>query len=268
MNDGPRQCILSLIATYGPDVLNMSRTVEGELHLTCPQASAEVNGLIAALRHGVVHYLLVLEEAGKLDTIDVPAQVQRLRTEAGLEEAEAQRAVNTWADIIATGLKTQTGERTWRQEPGELHRARFSGLRDALIVGLAGLSGSLLPWMMVLEEKRGHHWFISAQMDALGAHALLNLFGALGGFLGGALGWMFGSPLSLEFQVSGGLASAHRVIVASLAAGLGSYFGLWLGYHHVADIGAFFGPLLGAGIAAFLATIFTFTRRRMGAWNK
>ena len=121
---------------------------------------------------------------------------------------------------------------------------------------------------MVLEEKRGHHFFIAARMDSLGAHALLNLLGAAGGFLGGALGWMLGTPLSLEFQVSGGLASAHRVIVASLAAALGSFFGLWLAYHHIADIGAFVGPLLGAGIGTFLATISTFTYRRMGAWDK
>ena len=63
--------------------------------------------------------------------------------------------------------------------------------------------------------------------------------------MGGAFGWMLGTPLSLEFAVTAGKASAHRVIIAALAAGLGSFFGLWVGYHHVADIGAFLGTLLG-----------------------
>ncbi len=268
MNDLPRQQIRALIDAYGPHVLDMSRTVASELHLACPGRSAEVDGLVAALRHGVVHYLLVLAEAGKLQTSDLPAQVLRLRTEAGLEEVEAQRAVSTWADIIGTMPIPRAGERAWRHEPRALHRARFAALRDALMVGLAGLLASMLPWLVVLEEKRGHHFFIPVEMHSLGAHALLNLLAAVGGFLGGALGWMLGTPLSLEFQVSGGLASAPRVLAASLAAALGSFFGLWLGYHHYADIGTFFGPLLGAGIGAFLATIYTFSYRRLGAWDK
>jgi hypothetical protein len=89
-------------------------------------------------------------------------------------------------------------------------------------------------------------------------HYLLVL--ALGGFLGGALGGMFGTPLSLEFAATAGKASAHRLIAAVLAAGLGSFFGLWVGYHHIADIGAFLGTFLGAGTGAFLATVFTWDR--------
>jgi hypothetical protein len=52
-------------------------------------------------------------------------------------------------------------------------------------------------------------------------------------------------------------ASVRRVGVASGAAALGAFFGLWLGYHHVADIGAILGALLGAGAGAFLACVFT-----------
>jgi hypothetical protein len=89
MNDMPRRQIMALIDKYGPDALDMSRTVESELHLACPGASAEVDGLVAALRHGVVHYFLYLAEAGKFETSDLPAQVLRLRAEAGLEEIEA-----------------------------------------------------------------------------------------------------------------------------------------------------------------------------------
>jgi hypothetical protein len=268
MKDLPREQILALIDQYGPDVLDMSQTVATELQLACPGRRAEVDGLVAALRHGVVHYLLVLAEAGKIETADLPAQVLRLCAEAGLNEVDARRAVGTWADIIGTMSIPREGDSAWRREPRALHRARFAGLRDPLIVGLTGLLASMLPWLVVLEEKRGHHFLIPVEMDLLGTHALLNLLGAVGGFLGGALGWMLGSPLSLEFQESGGLASAHRVIAASLAAGLGSFFGLWLGYHHLADIGTFFGPFLGAGIGAFLASIYTFTYRRMGAWDK
>jgi hypothetical protein len=100
MNDLPRQQIIALIDKYGVDVLEMSRTFESELHLACPECKGEVVNLVAALRHGVVHYLLVLAEANKLENADLPAQAQRLSAEAGLEEGEAQQAVNTWASII------------------------------------------------------------------------------------------------------------------------------------------------------------------------
>jgi hypothetical protein len=267
MSNSPRQQIVALINAYGPDVLDMSGTVASELEASCPQHTAECEALVAALQHGVVHYLLVLAETKKLETADLPAQVTRLRSEAGLDEALAQRAVSTWADIVREMSIPANLSRPWRLEPRALHRGRFSALRDVLIVGMAGLSASMLPWLVVLEEKRGHHFFIP-EMSALGTHTLLNLLGAAGGFLGGALGWMLGTPLSMEFQVSGGIASMHRILAASVAAALGSFLGLWLAYHHWGDLGAFFGPFLGAGIASFVATITTFTRRRLGAWDK
>jgi hypothetical protein len=71
---------------------------------------------------------------------------------------------------------------------------------------------------------------------------------------------MLGTPLSLEFALTAGTATIHRVLAATLASGLGSFFGLWLGYHHVADIGAFMGTLLGGGAGAFLATVFTWDK--------
>jgi hypothetical protein len=260
MSDSPREQMIALIKTYGLDVLDMSRTVESELHLACPGCHGEVDGLVAALRHGVVHYLLVLAEAGKLDSSDLPGQVQRLQAEAGLDEAEAERAVHTWADIMRTTPHPPDGSGAWRREPRGLPHERLFGLGEVLVVGMAGLLGSMLPWLVVLEEKRGHHFFIPAGMDLLGTHALLNLLGAAGGLLGGALGWILGTPLSLAFVVSARTGSAHRVIVASLAAALGSFFGLWLGYHHITDLGAFLGPLLGAGIGTFLATVFTWDK--------
>ena len=223
--------------------------------------------LVAALRHGVVHYLLVLAEANKLESADLPAQARRLSAEAGLKEGEAQQAVNTWASIIGKVPIRRVGQSLWRQEPRGLHE-RFYGLGNVLIVGLAGLSASMLPWFAVLEEKRGHHFFIPLDWDSLTTHSVLNLLGAAGGFLGGALGWMLGSPLSLEFKVSGGVASTHRVIAASLGAALGSFFGLWFGYHRFADIGAILGPFLGAGLGAFLETVYSFAYRRMGAWDQ
>src|SRR5262245_778471 len=98
MIDCPREQILALVAPGGPDVLDMTRTVESELHLRCPNQPDEVNALVAALRHGVVHYLLVLAENGKLPAADLPAQVQRLSAESGLDGSEAERAVHMWAD--------------------------------------------------------------------------------------------------------------------------------------------------------------------------
>jgi hypothetical protein len=267
MNDVLRQQIIALIDKYGLDVLDMSQTVASELRLACPDRCPEIDGLVTALRHGVVHYLLVLAEAGKMQTADLPAQVQRLCAEACLDEGEAQQAVTTWADIIGTMPIPGAGGPAWRREPRGLHE-RFYGLGHVLIVGLAGLAGSMLPWFAVLEEKRGHNFFIPVEWDSLSTHSLLNLLGAAGGFLGGALGWMLGSPLSLEFKVSGGVASTHRVIAASLGAALGAFFGLWFGYHRFADIGAILGPFLGAGLGAFLETVYSFAYRRMGAWDQ
>jgi hypothetical protein len=256
----PREQILALVASYGPDVLDLSRTVESELHLLCPDKPDEVNSLVVALRHGVVHYLLVLAETGKLATADLPAQVRRLSTEAGLSETEAERAVNMWADIVGTIKISRGSSGAYRRKPKGLPHTALAALGPIVIVGVGGLLGSMLPWIAVLEERHRQHFIIPGNISALGTHTILNLVGAVGGFLGGALGWMLGTPLSLEFAVTAGRASVHRVIAAALAAGLGSFFGLWLGYHHVADIGALAGTLLGAGIGAFLATVFTWDR--------
>jgi hypothetical protein len=84
MTDGPREQVLALVASYGPDVLDMTGTVETELHLHCPDQRDEVNALVVALRHGVVHYLLVLAENGQLSSADLPAQVGRLERDRRL----------------------------------------------------------------------------------------------------------------------------------------------------------------------------------------
>jgi hypothetical protein len=257
MTDRPREQILALVASYGPDVLDMSRTVESELHILCPDEPDEVNALVAALRHGVVHYLLVLAENGKLPSADIPAQVRRLSAESGLNESEAERAVQMWADIIGAIKIPSAGGVAWRREPRGLHRSTLMALAPVVIVGMAGAMASMLPWIVVVAERHGEHFLIPTNLSALGTHTILNLLGAAGGFAGGAVGWMIGTPLSLEFVLTAGKASVHRVSVAVVAAATGSFFGLWLGYHHIADIGAFLGALLGAGAGTFLACVFT-----------
>ena len=260
MTDRPREQVLALVASYGPDVLDMTRTVESELHLRCPDQRDEVDALVVALRHGVVHYLLVLAENGKLSTADLPAQVRRLKAEAGINESEAERAVHLWADIIATMKMSSGGGVAWRREPRGLHRSPLAALAPEFIVGAAGALASMLPWIVVVAERHGEHFLIPANLSALGTHTLLNLAGAAGGFLGGALGWAIGTPLSFEFVLTAGKASVHRVSAAVLAAALGSFFGLWLGYHHIADIGAFLGAFLGTSAGVFLACVFTWDR--------
>jgi hypothetical protein len=258
--DPPREQLMALLATYGLDVLDMSRTVESELHTCCPGNADEVNGLVAALRHGVVHYLLVLAEAGNLNSADLPAQIQRLSSESGLNQSAAERSVLMWADIIRAVPVPGASGTAWRREPGRLHRTSLLPLVPVAIVGAAGALASMLPWILVVAEKHGEHFLIPATVNALGTHTLLNLAGAAGGFLGGAAGWMLGTPLSLAFVVTPNTNSIHRVSVAVVAAGLGSFFGLWLGYHHIADIGAFLGALAGAAAGAFLASVYTWDR--------
>jgi hypothetical protein len=260
MADRLREQIVALVNSYGPDVLDMSRTLESELHLCCPDQPDDVNSLVAALRHGVVHYLLVLAENGKLATADLPAQARRLNAESGLGQIQAERAVHMWADIMGTinfsRGKPKPGSRTVMSMR---RTSTLSALGDLFLVGLAGSMGSMLPWIALIEERH-EHFLIPGGMSALGTHTVLNLLGAAGGFAGGAFGWIVGTPLSFQFALSAKLDSAHRLIVAALAAALGSFFGLWLGYHHVADIGAFLGALLCAGIATFLATVFTWDK--------
>jgi hypothetical protein len=260
MTGPPREGILALVASYGPDVLDMSGMLESELHLCCPDQREEVNTLVNALRHGLVHYLLVLAENGKLSSADLPAQVRRLTAEAGMSESEAEGAVHMWADVIAAMKIPSGGGGTWRQEPRGLHRTSLAALAPLGIVGAAGALASMLPWVVVVAERHGGHYLIPSNLSALGTHTLLNLAGAAGGFLGGAVGWAVGTPLSLEFVLTAGKASIHRVSVAVLAAALGSFLGLWLGYHHIADIGAFLGAFLGASAGAFLACVFTWDR--------
>jgi hypothetical protein len=260
VTDPPREEVLALIASYGPDVLDMSRTVESELHLCCPNQPGEVNALVAALRHGVVHYLLVLAESGKLASADLPGQVRRLSAEAGLGEGEAERAVRLWADILAAVPMPRAGGAAWRGRPRGLPHTTLAALAPVFIIGAVGALASMLPWLVVVAERRGEHFLIPANLGELGTHTCLNLAGAAGAFLGGAVGWMAGTPLSLEFVVTAGKASVRRVGVAALAAALGSFFGLWLGYHHVADVGAFLGAFLGAGAGAFLGCVFTWDK--------
>jgi hypothetical protein len=242
----------------------MSETVATGLRHYCGDHAAEVDGLIAALRHGVVHYLLVLARAGKLETADLPAQVSRLCFEAGMDEEVARQSVNIWAEIIRTAGISPDDRSPWRREPSSLHQHRFAALNDVVVVGMAGLMASMLPWLAVLEEQRGHNFLIPDRLEPLGIHSALNLLGAVGGFSGGALGYIIGSLRSLEFQVRAA-ASRQRLIVSSLAAALGSFFGLWLAYHHIRDIGAFAGPFLGAAIGAFLGSMSTFRSGRTGA---
>jgi hypothetical protein len=258
--DAPREQLKALVATYGLDVLDMSRTVESELHICCPGDADEVNALVAALRHGVVHYLLVLAENGNLASADLPAQIQRLSIESGLNQNAAERAVRMWTDIIRSVPVPGASGTAWRREPRRLHRTSLLRLVPAAIVGAAGALASMLPWIVVVEERHGEHFLIPATMSALGTHTLLNLAGAAGGFLGGAAGWMFGTPLSLAFVLNPNTNSFHRVAVAVVAAALGSFFGLWLGYHHIADIGTFPGAFVGAGAGAFLASVYTWDK--------
>jgi hypothetical protein len=255
--DLPREQLMALIARYGLDVLDMTRTVESELHMCCPGYADEVNALVDALRHGVVHYLLVLAENGGLASADIPAQIQRLSAESGLNQSAAERAVLMWADIIRAVPVPGASGVAWRQEPRRLHRNSLLPLVPVAIVGAAGAMASMLPWIFVVAEKHGEHFLIPATLNGLGTHTLLNLAGAAGGFLGGAAGWMFGTPLSLAFVTTPNTNSIHRVSVAVVAAGLGSFFGLWLGYHHIADIGAFLGAFVGAAAGAFLASVYT-----------
>jgi hypothetical protein len=259
--DRLREHILALVAKYGPDVLDMSRTLESELHILCPDQPSQVDSLVAALRHGIVHYLLVLAENGKWQTVDLPAQVRRLSAESGLNESEAEQAVQIWADLIGTinfsNREAQPGSRT--RIGLSRTSTTLSALGNLFLIGLAGSMGSMLPWIAVIEERH-EHFLVPGGISAIGTHTVLNLLGAAGGFLGGALGWILGTPLSLQFALSPRLDSAHRVIVAALTAALGSFFGLWLGYHHVADVGAFLGSFLCAGIGTFLATVFTWDK--------
>jgi hypothetical protein len=258
--DAPREQLMALVSTYGLDVLDMTRTVESELHMCCPGNADEVNALVAALRHGVVHYLLVLAENGNFASADLPAQIQRLSSESGLNPSAAERAVLMWADIIGAIPVPGASGAAWRREPRRLHQTRLLPLVPVAIVGAAGAMASMFPWLVVVAEKHGEHFLIPETMSALGTHTLLNLAGAAGGFLGGASGWMFGTPLSLAFVTTPNTNSIHRVSVAVVAAALGSFFGLWLGYHHIADIGAFLGAFAGAGAGAFLASVYTWDK--------
>src|SRR5262245_44061941 len=124
MADRPRDELLALVATYGPRVLDMAGTVESELHIHCPESRDEVNALVAALRHGVVHYLLVLAEHGRLPSADLPAQVHRLIAESGMDASAAERAVHMWADIVRSIPPPGASRMAWRVIPADVrHRA-------------------------------------------------------------------------------------------------------------------------------------------------
>jgi hypothetical protein len=256
----PREELMAMVASYGPRFLDMAGTVESELHIHCPDSPDEVNGLVAALRHGVVHYLLVLAERGQLASADLPAQINRLIAESGMDDSAAERAVNSWADIVRAIPPPGASRMAWKVVPGDIRRREFLPFVPIMIIGGAGALASMLPWVLVLAESHEEHFLIPKTMSALGTHTILNLTGAAGGFFGGALGWMLGTPLSLAAAVNQFTDSRHRVIASAIAAATGSFFGLWLGYHHIADIGAFLGAFLGAGAGVFLSSVYTWDK--------
>jgi hypothetical protein len=260
MADRPRDELMTLVASYGPRVLDMAGTVESELHIHCPDSPDEVNGLVAALRHGVVHYFLVLAENGKLATADLHAQIHRLIAESGMDAGAAERAVHLWADIVKSIAPPGASRMAWRVVPAELRHRALLPFVPVVLIGGAGAVASMLPWVLVMADSQGEHYLIPKTMSALGTHTILNLAGAAGGFLGGALGWMFGTPVSLAAAITPFTDSRHRVTVAAIAAAVGSFFGLWLGYHHVADIGAFLGAFLGAGAGVFVSSVYTWDK--------
>jgi hypothetical protein len=260
MVDRPRDELMALVASYGPRVLDMAGTVESELHIHCPDSADEVNGLVVALRHGVVHYLLVLAENGKLASADLPAQVHRLCAESSLDASAAERAVHMWADIVRSIPPPGASRMAWRVVPENLRHRALLPFVPVVLIGGAGAVASMLPWVLVVAESHGEHFLIPKTMSALGTHTILNLAGAAGGFLGGAAGWMIGTPVSLAAAITPFTDSRHRVTAAAVAAALGSFFGLWLGYHHIADIGAFLGAFLGAGAGVFLSSVYTWDK--------
>jgi hypothetical protein len=260
MVDRPREEVMALVASYGPRVLDMAGTLESELHIHCPESPDEVNALVTALRHGVVHYLLMLSENGRLASADLPAQVHRLIAESGMDSEAAERAVHLWADIVHAIPAPGASRMAWRVVPGDLRHRALLPFVPVIIIGGAGAVASMLPWVLVLAESQGEHFLIPKSMSALGTHTILNLAGAGGAFLGGAVGWMIGTPMSLAAAVNQFTDSRHRVTAAAVAAALGSFFGLWLGYHHVADIGAFLGAFLGAGTGVFLSSVYTWDK--------
>src|SRR5262245_34182624 len=223
MVDRPREELIALVASYGPRVLDMARTVESELHLHCPDSPDEVNALVAALQHGVVHYLLVLAEHHKLPSADLSGQVHRLIAESGMDADAAERAVHMWADIVKSIPPPGASRMAWRVVPGDLQRRAFLPFVPVAIIGVAGALASMLPWVLVVAESHGEHFLIPKAMSALGTHTILNLAGAVGGFLGGAAGWMFGTPVSLAAAVTQFTDSRHRVTAAAIAAALGSF---------------------------------------------
>ena len=110
MNDAVITQLRRIVATYGVEVCEDPRRVEGLLRDLSGQHRREIAVLVAAVREGVPTELLAFAKSA-LPSLRAEQLAMLLRDNAGLAADAAQWAIRTWALALnVTGLQSHVAE--------------------------------------------------------------------------------------------------------------------------------------------------------------
>jgi hypothetical protein len=245
MNNLARTKLAEIVTSYGRTVCNTPRTCEIFLQQQCEDLPAERQLLAEALRRGTVSRLLEAKDqpyaaiAGSL--------VNELVGDAGVSADDARWAVDSWA--LALGKHPSTAPppvpvvaAALMPEEEEPHCAVTSSkVWPPLIVALGGGIGAVFASLVftflvytLISDPRGRTG-MRADAIAMMAGLLMAVAGAIGGTLGGGVGWLLIQAQTLPTR---SIDTARWRLARGFLAALGGAFGGVL-------LGGWFGGVLG-----------------------
>ena len=247
MNDLARTRLFDIVKSYGQTVWNTPSTCEIFLHQRCGDLPVERQLLTQALRRGTVSRLIEAKDqpyvmlSGRLTS--------ELASQAGVSEADARWAVDSWALALgrhpSTAAPPPTPSPPVPVEEAETQCAVTSSkIWPPLIVALGGALGAVFATLLLtfllytlISSPRGP---TKVQTDAIAmvVGLMMTVAGAIGGAIGGGSGWLLIQAQTIPPRSSD--IARWRLIRGFLGA-LGGAFGATL-------LGGWFGGVVGIGM--------------------
>jgi hypothetical protein len=254
MNDLARSKLFSIVKSYGQTVCNTPSTCEIFLNQHCGDLPAERQLLTEALRRGTVSRLI--EDKDQPYAVLSGRLVSALVEEAGVSEADARWAVDSWALVLGRHPSTAAPPPPPPPAPVLVETEDVgsswtsSKIWPPLIVALGGGIGAVFATLVftfllytLVSNPRGHTGF---HADALAAVVglIMIVAGALGGALGAGGGWLLIQVQTLPPRFSD---IARWRLVRGFLAALGGAFGATL-------LGGWFGGLGGIALGGLMGS--------------
>jgi len=123
MNDGVRQQLCDLIATYGRSLCDDPRRCEGLLRDFCGESRREIHVLVGALKARVAADLLA-SQSGVPRAALFARLTKRLQDDLGLAEDAARWAVESWASALGVRSNAEHGARGTTSTKATSHRQK------------------------------------------------------------------------------------------------------------------------------------------------